>query len=473
MSLQLRFTHTPLCQLRSALCFIVLVMVFCCNSCGDMSRADGEQKRAEWKVGYWYWQGWHGADSDVIRGKQPRIDVVYVRIGEYHTPLPGYRDKSIRVYWPDNPPQAETYFAVLRCEGSTCTSPGLIPAVTKSYQSLKKRTSQRGQRLIGLQIDYDCPTIDLDRYGAFLRELKNSLPKEDVLSVTALLDWFGPGTSVSKVVEAVDEFVPQFYDVDYRNIYAPDGGIAEPINPRRWAPVFNSFQKPYRVGISSFGRVLHLERTGGPFPEEELKSTVVYGQSPLEIVKWQHGAFVCTGMSRAGEAIASFETRSFNGSLMSTVETIKMIIPTEQSVSLAFRAAKAMGGFCSGVIFFRHPVGSEALALSPAEVSRIIAGKGSMSDATTVEADDGFCATVSCSDVFIRMKDRFPAKDVVLTVTASGNLEYFVPYRLVEGKMLGSRRMEVHIPAFAGAPRIPIGRAVSRDPVTFTVEERP
>lgn len=116
------------------------------------------------------------------------------------------------------------------------------------------------------------------------------------------------------------------------------------------------------------------------------------------MVAWDKGMFVLYGSSAAGEIIVHHKGGSN--------EMIKMVIPTQQSVSSAYSAAKAMGGFCSGVVFFRHQIGNEALALSPAEISRRISGRGSMSEATTVEADDGFCVAVSCIDLFVRLKDR-------------------------------------------------------------------
>jgi hypothetical protein len=319
--------------------------------------------------------------------------------------------------------------------------------------------------LAGLQIDYDCPTKDLERYGRFLRDLRKALSEENLLSITALLDWFGPGTKVAHAVRWTDEFVPQFYDVDPRKIGAADGGIAEPIDPARWAPIFNDFRKPYRIGIASFGRIVEIRKTQEtPSSSKNSGNVAIRGESPLEIMAQDKGMFVRHGSTAAGEIIARFKGGSN--------EMIKMVIPTQQSVSAAYNAAKAMGGFCSGVIFFRHPIGSEALALSVAEISHIISGKGAALEATIAEADDGFCAAASCSDLFVRLKDRFPSKDLVLTLRSSQDLEYFLPDRLVKARLRGPRLIEVGIPAYAGAPRIPVGRAVSRDPVKFVVEEK-
>ena len=50
----------------------------------------------------------------------------------------------------------------------------------------------------------------------------------------------------------MDEFVPQFYDAGPERAAS---GIAEVIDAEKWAPIFNALGTPYRIGISSFGRV--------------------------------------------------------------------------------------------------------------------------------------------------------------------------------------------------------------------------
>ena len=84
--------------------------------------------------------------------------------------------------------------------------------------------AQAGQHLVGLQIDHDCPTYSLTEYARFLQGLRAALPPEDLLSITALLDWFREGTALTDVVAQVDEFVPQFYDVS--EVAPPREGIS-------------------------------------------------------------------------------------------------------------------------------------------------------------------------------------------------------------------------------------------------------
>src|SRR5205814_4908509 len=98
-------------------------------------------------------------------------------------------------------------------------------------------------RLAGLQIDYDCPTRNLASYGRFLRWVRQDLPAGRRLSITALLDWFEPGTAIRTTLSPVDEFVPQFYDAGPARVAS---GIAEPIDAAKWAPILNAYATPYR-----------------------------------------------------------------------------------------------------------------------------------------------------------------------------------------------------------------------------------
>ena len=70
-----------------------------------------------------------------------------------------------------------------------------------------------GNNLIGLQIDFDAGTKHLARYGIFLKQLRERLPKEFKLGVTGLLDWSANGDprGLDGLVGIVDELVLQIY----------------------------------------------------------------------------------------------------------------------------------------------------------------------------------------------------------------------------------------------------------------------
>lgn len=75
------------------------------------------------------------------------------------------------------------------------------------------RWAAAGNRLEGLQVDFDASTRGLDRYGTFLRGLRAALPPRYRLSVTGLMDWSANGDSaqLGRLRGIIDEMVVQTY----------------------------------------------------------------------------------------------------------------------------------------------------------------------------------------------------------------------------------------------------------------------
>lgn len=70
-----------------------------------------------------------------------------------------------------------------------------------------------GNRLQGLQIDFDAATRGLGNYAEFLAEIRRHLPPGCRLSVTGLMDWSAHGdpTALQRLNGIVDEIVIQTY----------------------------------------------------------------------------------------------------------------------------------------------------------------------------------------------------------------------------------------------------------------------
>lgn len=70
-----------------------------------------------------------------------------------------------------------------------------------------------GNRLIGLQIDFDAATRGLDGYANFLQAVRRALPPRYRLSVTGLMDWgaHADPASLARLGGTIDEAVIQTY----------------------------------------------------------------------------------------------------------------------------------------------------------------------------------------------------------------------------------------------------------------------
>ncbi|MBI5634840.1 MAG: DUF3142 domain-containing protein [Nitrospirae bacterium] len=398
-------------------------------------------------------------------------DLLYIATGVYRMSGNSESKRKLFVSWPDKVPRAAGYLAVIRVEGTTSPELAIIPELLEEYLNLKSEAAAVGHPLIGLQIDFDCPAGKLSIYADFLRRLRTKLPKEDRLSITALLDWFNPGNRIADALQWVDEYVPQFYDVILRSERNRDSGIAMPIDAAKWAPIFNSYKRPYRVGISAFGRIAQIEAdsktvAGAESSMQTVKEEYYRYSSLLNIMRYGQYKKISEKMSRAGEKILLFKRTD----IPNYNKFLKVTIPTKESLLSAYEAAKAMRGFCRGIVFYRWPAKTETMVLTPDEIGKIISSEKRI-DGPIIESRDGYCALVSCTDLYVRLPERFSEKYVRLRISSSTDLEYFIPAELMKGSQSGIRTIEVKVPPYESSPSIYLGRAVTATPPEFRVEE--
>ncbi len=86
-------------------------------------------------------------------------------------------------------------------------------ATWDAVRAMLARWRAAGNRLEGLQIDFDAATPGLDRYRAFLEQVRGELPLGMRLSITGLLDWSANGdpAELARLGGLVDEVVIQTY----------------------------------------------------------------------------------------------------------------------------------------------------------------------------------------------------------------------------------------------------------------------
>jgi Protein of unknown function (DUF3142) len=75
------------------------------------------------------------------------------------------------------------------------------------------RWQAAGNRMAGLQIDFDASIKGLENYASFLKSLRASLPTGKKLSITGLMDWSANAdpTALASLTGVVDEVVVQSY----------------------------------------------------------------------------------------------------------------------------------------------------------------------------------------------------------------------------------------------------------------------
>ena len=407
-------------------------------------------------VSYWCWPA--AGDRYAAGAARAPVERLYVHVGRLTAA--GLAEAR----WPAGLPRANGYLAVWRADGAAVPEPAVIEPLVRHYQRLREEAARAGQPLRGLQLDIDCPTAELGRYAAFLRGLRASLPAEQELSITALLDWFRRGTGVERVVAEVDEYVPQFYDA------APLGAslrIAEPIDPVRWGAVFEDLGRPYRIGLATFGRILRAR----PDPSGAVGRVAFRDLSPLDLPAEGLEPLRAT-RSAAGEVVVRQRvTRPGRHPEIIPGDVIEMVLPTPASLKGGERAVRSWGGRCAGVLLFRWPAAGESLVLTPAEVDDALAGVPLSVAPPRLVVTEGACAPRRCSDLAVSVGDRFRPDPLRLRLRASAEIDYLLPARPASLAMSGARHLSAAVPAYPGVEVVPLGRVFTRLPARFSLEE--
>lgn len=409
---------------------------------------------AGWQVGYWYWR--HSSPDARPVESRWTPDVVYVQVGNLSTS--GLADSR----WPARLPPARSYIATWRSDEAKPPDGALGPPLAASFARVQAQAAHAGQRVVGLQLDVDCPTRLLPAYADFVRSLRSRIRGRTRISVTALLDWFAKGTQVRDLLAGVDEYVPQFYDARARG---PGAEIAEPVDAARWAPLFNDLGTPYRIGLSAFGRIQRVRlRTDGIVAREPFRDVRL-----LEL--WAQGLRVVHSETNgSGEQVLRWDVPRALPPALEPGDLVEAVLPTRESVRSGNEAARAFGGLCAGVVFFRWPVVDETLVMSPDEITDSLSGVARPAGPPRLRASGGSCVGRHCMDLTAHLDDRFPSRPLDLEVVASSDVEYLVPaHSAVTLRQTGSRKIVVGIPAFVGERELRLGRVFSRLPSQYEV----
>jgi hypothetical protein len=107
-----------------------------------------------------------------------------------------------------------------------------------------RRWRQAGNRVAGVQIDFDAHTLHLDEYFEFLSQLRERLPSEYRLGITGLLDWSSRADpdQVNRLRGIVDEVVVQTYQ-----------GRHTIENYAEYLPRVSRLSLPFKIGLLQGG----------------------------------------------------------------------------------------------------------------------------------------------------------------------------------------------------------------------------
>ena len=453
-------------RLRHLFLLAVTVSLLSCSRHGNPPNPPQSFTRA-----FWFWPGNPVDDTNLDRP----LDSLYILVTtlERHSPFnilhigdPTDHSWYFRHSFPrEGVPPANEYWLVFRLDPQALPNKAARRDIAAQLTSQLNTAREMNWKVAGIQLDVDQPTNSLSQYAEFLTFIRKQLPSNVRLSITALLDWFRSGTSIAQVIDKVDEFVPQFYDVGGNN--GENFAIAKRIDTNRWAPLFNRFSKPYRIGISTFGR-MRVNRT----LQGQRQTSLYYGRfAPLEFAS-NPDLSPFSERNDAGELVVQYRAnRPTRISYLDLApgDSAEFAVATPESVRDAVAAARAMMGYVAGVVFFRWSSVNDPLSISPREVL------GAQADPRTLElqTSDGRCATVSCTELFLYGAEPFVYNTVRFRITSSAPLEYFIPHEKMPVRMTTANTLELVLPPFCARGRLRLGRAVSLAKADFRVEKLP
>ena len=206
--------------------FALLLALFLA-SCGQR---EPDRVRARDYDSFWLWAGVRPPD-DLDRAKS-----VYVLDGEI--------EGSPARWKPLRPGAPRTHGPAIWLVVRTDTMdwpPGAASALALRADGW----ARNGNRVAGIQIDFDAKTRHLTDYAEFLRHIRSALPRRYLLSITGLMDWSANGDpeAISKLKGVVDEVVIQTYQ-----------SRSTIRGYERYFDRMRDFPIPFKVGLVENGR---------------------------------------------------------------------------------------------------------------------------------------------------------------------------------------------------------------------------
>lgn len=211
---------------RLCLLLIVLPLLVMAATAG---RAANQPVNAHDYRAFWLWSGvW----------PQPALqqaELLYLHQGEVVTGRQGTH--FLKLGLPLSKLQAPALWITVRV--ATLDIPDeIIAEIVRS----PARWAAAGNRVVGLQIDFDAGTYQLDKYALFLHQLRNKLPAEFALGVTGLLDWAKTGNVEQLNALPVDELVIQTYQ-----------GKTTVTQYEHYLPALLKLRVPFKIGLVQQG----------------------------------------------------------------------------------------------------------------------------------------------------------------------------------------------------------------------------
>lgn len=133
-----------------------------------------------------------------------------------------------------------------------------------------------GFAIVGVEVDYDCPTAQLQRYSDFLGRLRVRLPRPVALWITALPSW-SASAQLGRLTARADNVVLQVHAVQN-----PRRGLFDARQAGRWVARFGRYcRSAWYVALPAYGSRV-VWGPDGRIAAIESERSVLMGDSPAD-----------------------------------------------------------------------------------------------------------------------------------------------------------------------------------------------
>ncbi len=246
---------------RNRLSILVALVAIGLTGCGEKAPA-----RVPDKLGFWVWTSPFALD-ETTSSQLDRIGAneLFVRAGTFSYDGTSLQPTLVQQFLPPQGKPVPSIHLVFNFDLGAIKHfeevdlRTYVTAITDLYAKQKNRAE--GYAVRGLQIDFDCPTRLLRRYGEMMKEVRKRLPKHTELSCTGLVSWIRAG-NVGGLLEQVDFWAPQFYEGRIPKRIDDETQLSDLDEVVPSLDRLESLGRPYRIGIPAYGHCLLYDEKG-------------------------------------------------------------------------------------------------------------------------------------------------------------------------------------------------------------------
>ncbi|MDH4570634.1 DUF3142 domain-containing protein [Pseudomonas sp. BN414] len=226
----------PVFHLRAALALLLLLAA----GCRPEAPPALDQQLYIWQ------RQWRPAHAEALAASRADFSTLRVLAAQAH---PGAGWSRIRVNAGMLQADGRPLVAVVRLDGQL---PGLdLQRTRDDILALLEDWRAQGLAVQGLEIDHDCANARLPGYRAFLQDLRQALPTELNLSITALPAWLD-SPALPDLLREVNSSVLQVHAVS-----APASGLFDPARAEAWARHWSqATDRPFQLALPAYGIAL-------------------------------------------------------------------------------------------------------------------------------------------------------------------------------------------------------------------------